>query len=163
MRALDSTTVAIVGAGLSGLIAARELRRRGVDCLVLEAADRPGGRTMSETTALGSRVDLGGQWIGHDHHRVAALAEELGARQFRMHSSGVPTLLDEQRRLSLGAPSVLPAVGALAGVEVLTRVPTPPRWQDKAVASLLEKVPGATARRLLRVLADVRGPPTSTG
>ena len=79
MREPETTTVAIVGAGLSGLIAARELRRRGIGLLLLEATDRTGGRTMSETTALGSRVDLGGQWIGHDHHRIAALAAELGA------------------------------------------------------------------------------------
>ncbi|MYV61833.1 FAD-dependent oxidoreductase, partial [Streptomyces sp. SID4931] len=57
-------TVVVVGAGLSGLTAARELHRRGVDVIVLEAADRIGGRAMAETTALGSRIDLGGQWIG---------------------------------------------------------------------------------------------------
>lgn len=151
----ETTTVAIVGAGLSGLIAARELQRAGVECLVLEAADRPGGRTLSETTALGSRVDLGGQWIGHDHHRIAALAAEIGATPFRMHTQAVPTLLDQQRRVSLAAPSVLSAMAALAGVEVLTRIPTPRSWQDMTVASLLEKVPGAAARRLLGVVAEI--------
>ena len=105
MREPETTTVAIVGAGLSGLIAARELQRGGVECLVLEAADRTGGRALSETTALGSRVDIGGQWIGHDHHRIAALAADIGATQFRMHSEGIPTLLDNQRRVSVAAPS----------------------------------------------------------
>ncbi len=80
MSSKDSTqtgttaTVVVVGAGLSRLTAARALHRAGVDVLVLEAADRCGGRAMSETTALGSRVDLGGQWIGHDHSRIAASA-----------------------------------------------------------------------------------------
>jgi len=147
--------VAIVGAGLSGLIAARELQRRGVDFLVLEAADRTGGRTMSEITALGSHVDIGGQWIGHDHHRIAALAAEIGATQFRMHTKGILILLKNQRRISLAAPSVLPAVIALACVEVLTRIPTLRSWQDTTVASLLQKVPGGTARRLLKVVADI--------
>ena len=43
----DTTVVAVVGAGLSGLIAARELRRDGIDVVVLESAERPGGRRGS--------------------------------------------------------------------------------------------------------------------
>src|SRR5262245_41260489 len=80
------TTVVVVGAGLSGLTAARELHRHDVDVIVLEAADRLGGRAMSETSALGSRLDLGGQWIGHDHHRIKALAAEQGATEYAMHT-----------------------------------------------------------------------------
>lgn len=76
------TTVAVVGAGLSGLTAARALHRRGIDVIVVEAAERLGGRVMGETTALGSRLDLGGQWIGHDHHRVMELAAELSLTQY---------------------------------------------------------------------------------
>ncbi|WP_089252636.1 FAD-dependent oxidoreductase [Rhodococcoides kyotonense] len=44
------TTVRVMGAGLAGLTAARELQRRGIDVLVEEAADRAGGRATSETT-----------------------------------------------------------------------------------------------------------------
>nr|MDT0524051.1 FAD-dependent oxidoreductase [Streptomyces sp. DSM 41633] len=107
----------VVGAGVSGLTAARELARRGIDVLVLEAADRLGGRTMSETTALGTTVDLGGQWIGHDHHRLMALADELGLTRYRMHTGPMPGLIDRSRRLSAISPAVLTAVAALAGVE----------------------------------------------
>lgn len=155
MREPETTTVAIVGAGLSGLIAARELQRRGVDFLVLEAADRTGGRTLSETTALGSRIDIGGQWIGHNHHRVAALAAEIGATPFRMHTKGVPVLLRHRRRLSLAAPSVLLVVFALVAVQIFAWFPTPRRWQTKNIAGWLQKLPGTTARRLLEVIADI--------
>ena len=48
----QQTAVAIVGAGVSGLIAARDLQRQGIEVLVLEAADRVGGRTLAETSAL---------------------------------------------------------------------------------------------------------------
>ncbi|MFN9622849.1 MAG: FAD-dependent oxidoreductase [Cyanobacteriota bacterium] len=56
--------VAVVGAGLSGLICARELRRRGLRVRLLEARERPGGRLHSRPTSLGLEVDLGGQWGG---------------------------------------------------------------------------------------------------
>ncbi|MGW0324750.1 flavin monoamine oxidase family protein [Nocardia sp. NPDC003183] len=149
----QTTTVAVVGAGLAGLTAARALHRAGVDVLVLEAADRLGGRAMSETTALGSRVDLGGQWIGHHHHRIAALARELGATQFRMHTTSLPTILDGARRVPLGAPSMLATVGLLLGLEALSHIHPPQRWDTTTVADWLAKVPGRTPRRLLELAA----------
>jgi monoamine oxidase len=41
------TKVAILGAGISGLVAAYEMRKAGFDCTVLEARQRPGGRNWS--------------------------------------------------------------------------------------------------------------------
>jgi len=74
--------VVVVGAGLSGLICARALRRQGRQVRILEARDRPGGRLHSRATALGVEVDLGGQWGGRDHHHLAALIQELGLGRF---------------------------------------------------------------------------------
>ncbi|OCF84421.1 amine oxidase [Nocardia brasiliensis] len=145
--------MAVVGAGLSGLTAARTLHRAGVDVLVLEAADRCGGRAMSETTTLGSRVDLGGQWIGHDHPRIAALAAELGATQFRMHTTQRPTILDGARRVPLAAPSMLAAAVLLLGLAALSHIHPPRRWDSTTVADWLAKAPGRTPRRLLEVAA----------
>ncbi len=69
--------VVVIGAGLSGLAAARALAATGADVVVLEARDRVGGRTFS-TTVGHDVLDLGGQWIGPTQDRVAALARELG-------------------------------------------------------------------------------------
>ncbi|WKG05130.1 FAD-dependent oxidoreductase [Mycolicibacterium sp. HK-90] len=153
--ATERATVVVVGAGISGLTAARELHRKGIDVMVLEAADRLGGRTMSESTALGSTVDLGGQWIGHDHNRLMALADELGLTRYRMHTVPMQGLIDRSRRLSPVSPAVLMAVFALAGVEVLSRTGVPKRWNDATVESCLRRVPGRTTRRLLEVIAAV--------
>ena len=58
----ENLDVIVVGAGLSGLAAARELRKSGLDVLVLEARDRPGGRTgVMELDGL--VFDIGGEWV----------------------------------------------------------------------------------------------------
>jgi polyamine oxidase len=54
--------VVVVGAGISGLTVASALTRAGVECVVLEARDRIGGRLHTVDLA-GSPVDLGGSWI----------------------------------------------------------------------------------------------------
>jgi peptidoglycan/xylan/chitin deacetylase (PgdA/CDA1 family) len=84
---MASAEIIVVGAGLAGLYAARLLRQRGLDPIVLEARDRVGGRTWSRTAA-GACVDLGAQWIGPDHRRVRALARELGLTSVRTHVAG---------------------------------------------------------------------------
>lgn len=54
------TDVAVIGAGLSGLACARSLQARGVDFLLIEASDRPGGRVRTDTLD-GFRLDRGFQ------------------------------------------------------------------------------------------------------
>jgi polyamine oxidase len=54
--------VLVVGAGIAGLTAANALTQAGVDCVVLEARDRIGGRLHTADLA-GAPVDLGGSWI----------------------------------------------------------------------------------------------------
>ena len=70
--------VIIVGAGLSGLIAARDVLRAGREPLILEGNDRVGGRILTEEVIPGMPLELGAQWIGDTHHRMFALAAELG-------------------------------------------------------------------------------------
>ncbi|WP_406863604.1 NAD(P)/FAD-dependent oxidoreductase [Streptomyces sp. HUAS MG47] len=52
----------VVGAGFAGVTAARELRARGRRVLLLEARDRLGGRTWTDTFA-GQQIELGGAWV----------------------------------------------------------------------------------------------------
>jgi len=86
-----TTDVIVVGAGVSGLIAARDLVRAGRTVVVLEARDRVGGRTLSDEVG-GQRIDLGGQWIGSQHHRLTRLAAELKIPTFPQYATGKKVL-----------------------------------------------------------------------
>jgi monoamine oxidase len=80
--------VVIVGAGLSGMIAARTLLNAGLTPLILEADERVGGRILTEEALPGVPVDLGAQWIGDTHQRMFALAAELGVETFAQYDDG---------------------------------------------------------------------------
>jgi len=94
--------VVIIGAGLSGLMAGRELRRRGVDSfVVLEARDRVGGRTLNMPIGGGHIVEVGGEWIGPGQDRIAALINELGIGVFDAYYEG-DTTYDIEGMISRG-------------------------------------------------------------
>ena len=82
------TDVAIVGAGLAGLTAARELRKQGVKVCVLEARPRVGGRTLDHAIGGSHVVEGGGQWVGPGHTRILSLASELGVATFPSYFDG---------------------------------------------------------------------------
>ncbi len=70
--------VAVLGAGLGGLSAARDLALAGADVIILEARDRPGGRVEAVPLADGRTVQAGGEVFGFGHHSYRELVGELG-------------------------------------------------------------------------------------
>ena len=90
----DVLEVAIIGAGLAGLTAARDLKRAGCESfVVLEARDRVGGRTLNHDLGKGYFSESGGQWIGPGQTAVADLARELGVGTFPTYWQGKTVML----------------------------------------------------------------------
>ena len=71
-------SVLVLGAGLAGLAAARDLAAGGADVVVLEARDRVGGRVEQICVDEGRPIQLGGEVVGPFHTAYLGLVEELG-------------------------------------------------------------------------------------
>src|SRR4051794_10938296 len=154
--------VAIVGAGLAGLTAARNLARAGHSVVVLEARDRVGGRTLNHRLPDGQAIEAGGEFVGPTQSHIAALARSVGIGTFKTYNVGENVLLENGIRSTYpavpGLPNppedprvrneVLSALGALdtLGREVGVKAP----WNAKSAKRLDKETSAQRAKRLGR-------------
>jgi monoamine oxidase len=99
--------VLVIGAGLSGLVAATEIQAGGHEVVVLEARDRVGGRvwTLREGFAEGQFADIGAEIIYHGQNNIAGLCAKHGVELSDEFSLGteVPDLIFGGERLDRAA------------------------------------------------------------
>jgi monoamine oxidase len=163
--------VAVVGAGLAGLSAARALTDAGRDVVVLEARDRVGGRTLNEPIGEGKVVELGAQWVGPTQERIAALISELGLETFPTYGKGANVFErgERVRRYRGTIPKLNPLALAETGL-VLSRlnrlarsVPAEAPWEAPRAADwdsmtfeswMRRNVRSAGARDLVRLAIE---------
>ena len=154
----------VVGAGLSGLNAARRLMALGADVVVVEARDRVGGRTLS-VSHHGAVFDHGAQWIGPTQHRVHELVRELGLQTFPQFHNGTKVMDIRGKRSSyrgaipsMSIPGLLVAELGLRRLDAMaSKVPlrapqqavSAAEWDSQTLASMRRKlVPHRDARAM---------------
>jgi monoamine oxidase len=93
--------ILVVGAGVAGLAAARDLGQNGFEVVVLEARNRAGGRVCTDHS-LGMPIDLGASWIhGKTGNPLVALTKEFGIKTLPSDYGNVSLLDDSGNVLPL--------------------------------------------------------------
>ena len=142
-----SQRVVVVGAGLSGLMAASRLTDRGWHVTVLEARERVGGRVWSSTLPNGSVVELGAEWIMAGDREIRSAAAGLG---IQLLSSGA----DYRRRepWGPGTASLEAQATFLAGARAAHARLSPQACRAFSLGGFLDSVPAQdeAARRVVK-------------
>jgi monoamine oxidase len=133
--------VVIVGAGAAGVGAGLELQARGVPFVILEAADRVGGRAFTDHASLPGHWDQGCHWFhSADVNPLVAWADRLGSDYEVRESFGAMMVWQGGRWLERGAAeaasaAIDAAIGAIyTGAEALGDT-----GGDRSVAEVLPR------------------------
>lgn len=114
--------VVVVGAGISGLVAAWRLQCAGVKVVVLEQESRVGGRVHT-ATVNGCRVELGANFITDAYQVIPGLAANLGIELVPVSARNAICIDGKLRPFRADAPLSAFRSGILTPMKALTQVP----------------------------------------
>jgi protoporphyrinogen/coproporphyrinogen III oxidase len=116
--------VAVIGAGISGLVAARQLAADGAQVIVLERSDRVGGQ-LQDATVAGHRVDVGAESVFTAAPGPLELVEELGLTDELVGARRATTWIWTRRGLRALPEGFTPAGPSRIGPVLRSRVLSP--------------------------------------
>jgi len=152
--------VVIIGAGVTGLIAANRLVAEGRTVAVLEARDRVGGRTWTNDIE-GVTLEIGGQWVSPDQTALLETLDELGLETYDRYREGSSVYVDEHGTRTEYTGDIFPLPEATAAEierlvsvvdEYVARVDPARPWEAPGAAALDE----TSFRAWLHTLSDDR-------
>lgn len=99
----------VIGGGLAGLSAARQLKNQGASVVVLEARNRMGGRISSQVLPNGQVIDLGAQFVSDAQRRISELVDEVGLTRVQPHKTGEHLFISSSKATPIRvAPDAIP-------------------------------------------------------
>jgi monoamine oxidase len=132
--------VIVVGAGLSGLTAARQIAFKGKSVIVLEARNRVGGRMLNHDIGGGHVTELGAQFVGPTQDHIIGLADQLKVDRFDTYDTGLNVYYTNGSRQTFSdtlptgaAPAQVAPEAALAVAQLdqmSTQVPVDAPWES---------------------------------
>ena len=166
--------IIVIGAGLAGLTAADHLTKAGLKVTVLEARNRVGGRNEEHTLKDGTKLEVGGQWIGSDQSRMFDLCKKYGLETYPTYNQGANILYIEGKAKRMGSqrgaiPKLNPFVllgldRALKKIDSLSATvnlkepwlhPKAKEWDGQSFETWIQSnVHTAKARQYFRVVAE---------
>lgn len=165
----------MVGAGLSGLVAARELQQAGLSVCVLEAQSRVGGRIERVAGPDDTAFDGGGQFLGETQTRIFELSDEIGlgnsplpvVGRFVRIRDGVRAMFDDggfddaaaRGRYDEALRQVVEMAGELS-LEAPWLHPCADEWDSQTFRTwTMANIPQADVRDAVEAELRVSGPP----
>ncbi|MCW2119150.1 flavin monoamine oxidase family protein [Flavobacterium sp. 7A] len=130
---MNNSKIIIIGAGLSGLVTAYLLQKKGIEVLVLEANITIGGRIQTLVETNGTSIEMGATWFGKQHPNLLEFLAELDLDYFKQHTKGtslfetmsfvppqkfeIPDSDEPSYRLVGGTSSLIEKLAASIGLE----------------------------------------------
>jgi monoamine oxidase len=145
----------VVGGGIAGLVAARQVADSGRSVLVVEARRRVGGRVLNHHLDSGGTIEAGGAFVGPTQDHILALADELGVPTFPEYDEGKGVYISRAGRRSTFTGTVPPDPTILVDAALLVtrlnrwaaEVPVDAPWKHRRAAEWDSQTLGEYVRK----------------
>ena len=139
--------VVVVGAGVAGLTAARDVVKAGKSVVVLEARNRVGGRVVSKDLGAGKHSERGATFVGPTQDHILAVMKDVGIGTYDTYNTGENVYVSDGQRSTYsdqGATGTAPPdpviLADLATVvtqlnQMSTQVPVDAPWESASAAN----------------------------
>lgn len=162
-RLPQEVDVVVVGAGIAGLVAARQVANKGRSVLLVEARRRVGGRVLNHRLDAGGVIEAGGAFVGPTQDHILALARNLKVPTFLEYNTGNSVYISSTTGRQEYQGTVPPDPTILADAAVLltlidryaAEIPVDAPWTHPRAAEWDAMTLGAFIRR--HALVNARG------